>query len=221
MSELAQLEDPEALASWAQKVLPLKSQLAQADTEMVEAAFTAKLSQLGDAMSVRAPEPPELPCTNGHDGQPPSAAPNADPIVSIPKPVRERDRNHLRRIAAQPCLLCGRTPSDAHHIKFAELTAMGRKVSDRFTVPICRLHHRELHRRGNERLWWQNQGINPLPIAAALWERTHEGARADVEAPRERDAHPSLNGKDPANGPVAGARHRNDETKPIPHPEAG
>ena len=50
---------------------------------------------------------------------------------------------------------------------------MGRKVSDRFTVPICRLHHRELHRRGNERAWWQNKGIDPLPIAASLWERTH------------------------------------------------
>ena len=43
---------------------------------------------------------------------------------------------------------------------------MGRKVSDRFAVPICRLHHRELHRRGNEHIWWQNQGIDPLVVAA-------------------------------------------------------
>src|SRR6516165_12824257 len=61
---------------------------------------------------------------------------------------------------------------------------MGRKVSDKFTVPICRLHHRELHRRGNERAWWKNQGIDPLPIAASLWDRTHavESAAADQAA---------------------------------------
>ena len=50
---------------------------------------------------------------------------------------------------------------------------MGRKVSDRFTVPICRLHHRELHRRGNERAWWESQGIDPMAIAQSLWGRTH------------------------------------------------
>ena len=96
--------------------------------------------------------------------------------------MRERDRDHLRFVAAQACLVCGRTPSDPHHIKFAQQRAMGRKVSDRFTVPICRLHHRQLHRRGNERAWWQSQGIDPLAIAASLWANTHAGepATADV-----------------------------------------
>jgi hypothetical protein len=50
---------------------------------------------------------------------------------------------------------------------------VGRKVSDRFTVPLCRLHHHELHRRGNDRLWWQQKGVDPLQIAKALWEQTH------------------------------------------------
>ena len=53
----------------------------------------------------------------------------------------------------------------------AQPRSLGRKVSDEFTVPLCRRHHRELHRHGNERAWWQNQGIDPLPVAAALWER--------------------------------------------------
>src|SRR6202021_765990 len=90
-------------------------------------------------------------------------------VTMISKPVRERDREHLKFVAAQPCLVCGRTPSDAHHIKFPEPRAMGRKVSDRFTVPVCRLHHRELHRTGNERTWWESQAIEPLQIAAPLW----------------------------------------------------
>ena len=98
-----------------------------------------------------------------------------DEVVYIRKPVRERDQHHLRFVSSQPCLICARRPTDAHHLRFAQVTAMGRKVSDRFTVPLCRLHHRDLHDRGNERLWWQDKGIDPLAVATALWRKTHEG----------------------------------------------
>src|SRR6516165_6430774 len=168
IAELEQLVDPETLATWAQRALPLKNQLATADAQRVEAAFAARLGQLGDAV-VR----PESDPVDGPPGRSPSTEIEAEAVTVIGKPVRERDRDHLRFVAAQPCLVCGRTPSDAHHIKFAEQRAMGRKVSDRFSVPICRLHHRDLHRRGNERAWWENQGIDPLPIAASLWDRMH------------------------------------------------
>jgi hypothetical protein len=102
---------------------------------------------------------------------------------------------------------------------------MGRKVSDRFAVPICRLHHRELHRRGNERVWWQGQGIDPLPIAATLWIGTHAVAPAEAEIVGDRDrsggTNTTLNGRHFGNGAAAGAdRLRNDETKPIRGPEA-
>jgi hypothetical protein len=116
-------------------------------------------------------------------------------------------------VAAQPCLVCGRTPSDPHHIKFAEHRAMGRRVSDRFTVPICRLHHRELHRRGNERAWWQKQGIDSLVVAASLWAKTHaitSPLAADISQPA------NVNGGD--SGAVA--RIQNNETNPILRPEA-
>jgi len=88
---------------------------------------------------------------------------------------------------------------------------MGRKVSDRFTVPICRLHHRELHRRGNEHAWWQKQGIDPLVIAANLWAKTHAttGLAAEIDRPT------TVNGSDFS----AVVRHQNDETKPILRPE--
>jgi hypothetical protein len=102
---------------------------------------------------------------------------------------------------------------------------MGRKVSDKFAVPICRLHHRELHRRGNERVWWQNQGIDPLAIAASLWARTHALTPAEAEIVDDRDrsggTNTQLNGRHFGNGAAAGAdRHQNDETKPIRGPEA-
>jgi hypothetical protein len=130
IGELEQLVDPEALATWAQRALPLKNQLATTDAQTVEAAFAARLSELGDT-AVR----PESDQANDHPGQSPSTEINAEGVIAIGKPVRERDRDHLRFVAAQPCLVCGRTPSDAHHIKFAEQRVMGRARATRNTIP--------------------------------------------------------------------------------------
>jgi hypothetical protein len=94
-------------------------------------------------------------------------------VTPIGKTLRLRDRDHLKFVSAQPCLACGRSPSDAHHLKFAQGRALGRKVSDEFTVPLCRTHHRDLHRRGDERTWWQQLNIHPLLTASALWAQTH------------------------------------------------
>ena len=77
----------------------------------------------------------------------------------------------------QPCLLCGRKPSDAHHIRFVQPRALGRKASDEFTVPLCRSHHRSVHRAGNEQVWWQQAGIDPLKVASKLWKHTHTDER--------------------------------------------
>jgi len=215
ISELAPLREPEALAAWAHKVLPLKNQLSPADAEGVEAAFVEALKKLDDVTPIQPPERPDV------NGQHPSLhEPDTDVVVSIPKPLRERDRNHLRFVASQSCLICGRAPADAHHVKFAEPRATGRKVSDKFTVPLCRLHHRDLHRRGNERRWWHNQGIDPLSVAAALWESTH------AETPSETmvgdiDAPPIITGLHLPNAPDAAISSQNNETKPILRPEAG
>jgi hypothetical protein len=200
LSELEELKEADALATWAHRVLPLKNQLSTADAQDVETAFSAKLSQLGEApLEGRV----ESPATDDYDRAWSEPGCTAEQVLTISKPIRERDRNHLRFVAAQPCLVCGRGPSDAHHLRFAEQRAMGRKVSDKFTVPVCRLHHRELHRRGNERAWWGTQGIDPLPIAAALWERTHA---VDSAAADRFDV---------------AIQYQNDGTKPIVRPEAG
>ena len=90
-----------------------------------------------------------------------------------PEPRRFRDRNHVKFVAKQPCLICGRSPSDAHHLRFAQHRALGRKVSDEFTVPLCRGHHREVHRCGDEAAWWKKAGIDPTVPARALWLQTH------------------------------------------------
>jgi len=82
---------------------------------------------------------------------------------------RLRDKTHLRFVALQPCLLCGRSPSDPHHLRFAQPRAMGRKTSDEFVVPLCRAHHSQNHQVGDEVSWWKQNGIDPLPVANRLW----------------------------------------------------
>jgi hypothetical protein len=64
-------------------------------------------------------------------------------------------------------------PADAHHLRFAQHPALGRKVSDEFTVPLCRGHHREVHRCGDEVGWWRKARIDPTVTARALWLETH------------------------------------------------
>lgn len=90
-------------------------------------------------------------------------------ILAIAEPRRLRDKNHLKFVASQPCLICGRTPADAHHLRFAQPRALGRKTSDEFTVPLCRAHHRENHRTGKEQDWWKERQIDPIQAAALLW----------------------------------------------------
>jgi hypothetical protein len=104
--------------------------------------------------------------------------------LAIAEPKRLRDKAHLKFVASQPCLICGRQPSDPHHLRFAQPRAMGLKVSDEFTVPLCRGHHRQLHQAGDEIAWWQNVKVNALEVARSLWEKTH--AAADQSALEQR-----------------------------------
>ena len=121
----------------------------------------------------------------GHDGSTDSATSEtaAQLVTPLSKPLRLRDPNHLKFVRTQPCFACGRRPSDAHHLKFAQQRALGRKVSDEFTVPLCRTHHRELHQRGDERTWWQQLNLDPLPMAHRLWLRTRSEGIASISAP--------------------------------------
>jgi hypothetical protein len=91
----------------------------------------------------------------------------------IAEPKRLRNKAHLKFIASQPCLVCGRQPSDPHHLRFAQPRAIGLKVSDEFTVPLCRGHHRQLHQAGDEIAWWKGTKVNALEVARSLWQKTH------------------------------------------------
>ncbi len=98
---------------------------------------------------------------------------------------RFRDKEHLKFVSQQACTICGRQPCEPHHIRFAQLRAITRKVSDEFTVPLCRVHHREIHRRGDEAAWWAGFGIDPMPIALRLWQQTRGVIAGPAENPSQ------------------------------------
>jgi len=128
-------------------------------------------------------------------------------VLTVAAPRRYRNRDHLRFVMQQPCLLCGRKPSDAHHIRFVQPRALGRKASDEFAVPLCRSHHRAVHRAGDEKAWWKQAGIDPIKVARKLWKNTRidegrvepEPMAQDVPAgrPAKTDA-PAMKSQAPA-----------------------
>jgi hypothetical protein len=185
LTELEILDTLDAATSWAQRILHTKNRLTAADAQCVEAAFQVKLATLSGSGGVPAAQieassplaPSDPVSTQAHSGVTP-AAPLAKAHVinkgelALPEPRRIRDKAHIKFIAKQPCLICGRTPSDAHHLRFAQRRALGRKVSDEFTVPLCRVHHREVHNSADEVAWWQRGRVDALTQARNFWLKT-------------------------------------------------
>jgi hypothetical protein len=201
LTQLSPLSSSDDLLAWAKASLPLKNTLREADARAVEAAYKTRLEQAAPFLS--NPPQQERPAATDQ-------AVTAEPLqgkavagqavqrlapsdargngLAFPKePPRKRNKAHLLFVRGQPCLICKQIPSDAHHLKFAQPRALGRKVSDEFTVPLCRLHHQALHRHGNEPAWWANLQISPLPVASELWASSPVQGIANARAPdRER-----------------------------------
>ena len=108
---------------------------------------------------------------------PENAIDKSELLIGAPK--RARDTAHLQFVASLPCLVCGRTPSQAHHLRFAQPRSMGSKVSDEWTVPLCLLHHRALHDVGSEEKWWTEQRIDARSEAQRLWQQREAGPPPD------------------------------------------
>jgi hypothetical protein len=198
--EIAGLGSAEAAAEWARSALPAKNTLTASDARLVQVAFELRLSALegqadrpqGELQSSLASAdeaggttepsqhslPPSEPSSTAEDrierqpGRARSGGGIDKSVLSISEVRRYRDKAHLKFVASRPCLVCGRKPCDPHHLRFAQVRALGRKVSDEFTVPLCRTHHRDLHRTGNEAGWWADVGIDAVSIARKLWNET-------------------------------------------------
>jgi hypothetical protein len=172
VAELKNLNSADEAANWAHRVLGAKNSLATADAACIEQAFQATLSTFATTNESPIARQEEQQLTHRGKKRRRSAAIDKT-ALALPAPRRVRDRDHVKSVAKQPCLVCGRRPADAHHLRFAQLPALGRKVSDEFTVPLCRGHHREVHHCGDEAIWWGKTGINPTTVARALWLKSH------------------------------------------------
>ena len=84
MSELAELSDADALATWGHRVLPIKNRLAKEEAQKIEVAFAARLNQVSAAIS----ELNQNRDANRNEGQGEGAEPSADRVITIAKPVR-------------------------------------------------------------------------------------------------------------------------------------
>ena len=109
--------------------------------------------------------------------------------LALGAPKRLRDDQHLAFVATQPCLVCSRTPSQAHHLRFAQPRALGRKVSDEWVVPLCNLHHRALHDCGDEKTWWKAHRVDAITEAERLWRGRSSSLPGD-EPVRKESAEP-------------------------------
>jgi hypothetical protein len=178
--EIEGLTSADDAALWAHRRFAAKNQLSAVDAQQVEEAFAVKLA----AMPAQSAKTGDATTKRGDQSLAEKTGPR--PIdksaLGFPEPRRLRDRDHIRHVMKQPCLICGRRPSDPHHLRFAQCRALSRKVSDEFTVPLCCTHHRELHRCGDEGSWWQTTGIDPLTVAGALWLETHPLRRVEDTA---------------------------------------
>ena len=203
IEQMAAINSADEAAAWAHRNLPAKNTLTAADAKMVEERFQARLSTMSDSPHPDGPsEGPPLSGTP--DGLAPAGRPHAlaeqgavtvggpdvgashkasrrakkqprrDVVHALGKTVRLRDKDHRKFVLRQACLVCGRVPSDPHHLTFTQPRALGRRVSDEFIVPVCRVHHRELHRSGDEAAWWRKLNIDPVPVALRLWQHTRQ-----------------------------------------------
>jgi hypothetical protein len=183
--------------------LAVKNTLAAADAQIVEEQFQARVSTIDDGLGLSSsntvPVQSVMPAgrTDASAGRKISTesgkAPDKPAVPTLGKTVRLRDKEHRKFVSRQSCLVCGRTPSDPHHLRFVQPYALGRRVSDEFTVPLCRVHHRDLHRHGDEAAWWGKLSIDPVPLALKLWQHTRiNGTATAMEASQEGTAGTAL-----------------------------
>ena len=198
VAEIGNIASAELAASWAREALAAKNNLAAPDAKRVEDAFEQRLSELAsagtgpasdDALAI-ADDDSQATTTARSDGIDKS-------VLAVATPRRYRNREHLRAVAKQPCLICGRKPSDPHHLRYLQPRALGRKVSDEFAVPLCRGHHRAVHRSRDEHAWWRQTGIDPIKVARRLWRETRGMGQQQSERPASPRPHAAAPSPDP------------------------
>ena len=192
LTALGNITSADVATIWAQEALAAKNRLEATDAKLVEDAFERRLSELAPSETVAADDAAPSTRVDSGGGHETRAKGNGDlnqpdgidkSVLVIATPRRYRNREHLRYVAQQACLICGRKQSDPHHLRYLQPRALGRKVSDEFAVPLCRSHHRAVHRAGDEQAWWKAAGIDPVKVARQLWRQTRLNDPQDRHQP--------------------------------------
>jgi hypothetical protein len=221
VSELRSITSVDLAAAWAREALSAKNSLTTTDAKFVEDAFERRLSELPSS-DAAAPSNGESSVSQISERQVNATSDDIEvgqakvidkSILAVAAPRRYRNREHLRYVAQQACLLCGRKPSDPHHLGFIQPRALGRKVSDEFAVPLCRGHHRAVHRSRDERAWWRQAGIDPIKVARRLWKATRGlGQRRSQRPPLPRP-HGAAASSDTNNEEISATATPQEETR--------
>jgi hypothetical protein len=197
LTELGNITSADLAAPWAREALIAKNSLTATHAKLVEDAFERRLSELpssetaapsdDDSSVPQIAAPQVIAATESIDPGPAKGIDKS--ILTVATPRRYRNREHLRYVAQQACLICGRKQSDPHHLRYLQPRALGRKASDEFAVPLCRSHHRAVHRAGDEQAWWKAAGIDPVRVARQLWRQTRLDGPQEYR-PADLAAHP-------------------------------
>jgi ERF superfamily len=203
LGEVVGITEVDKAAIWARGALAAKNSLRAVDAKLLEDAFEQRLAGLLEPIvageladpAIAAIDPASItPAAKADISEGDQSSGIDKSVLAIAEPRRYRNKEHLRFVATKACLVCGRKPSDPHHLRFTQPRALGRKVSDEFVVPICRTHHRAVHRSGNEQAWWKSVGIEPLKVARKLWRQTRQSGdkTANARSAAGRPELPSL-----------------------------
>src|SRR5215813_1634789 len=211
LTELGNITSADLASAWAREALTAKNSLTATDANLVENSFERKLLQLqssetdapSDGDSSIIPLAGLREAVRARAVVPDQAKGIDKSILTVATTRRYRNREHLRFVAQQACLICARKPSDAHHLGFTQPRALGRKVSDEFAVPLCRGHHRAVHRSRDERAWWRQAGIDPIKVARRLWKATRGMARRPSQRPASPRPHAAAASPDPKNEEIS------------------
>lgn len=81
----------------------------------------------------------------------------------------------MATIKSRGCCICKNPVADAHHLRIiGHKRGMSVKNGDDYTIPLCRRHHDELHAMGDEKLFLDLHGIDPVKVLRQVKGGTDE-----------------------------------------------
>lgn len=81
---------------------------------------------------------------------------------------RVKNKAYMMWVCTLPCVICQKTPVQAHHPIMSDSRHKYGKSHDTEVINLCFEHHHELHMQGNESLFEEKYGLDFYNIAREL-----------------------------------------------------